>query len=169
MKLHEPQHRAPTRSPGALSFCTESIILSLLILMISGQPAGAQQLETTTVANRAPLTAEQVVQNLVQMNLFRVRALRTYKGTRTYRVEYHGFPGARSAEMVVKVGYLSPAEKEFIVQSTAGSALIIDRVFKKLLEAEKEALDAEIQRRSALTEDNYRFTLVGYENGPSGA
>ena len=109
------------------------------------------------------------MQNLVQMNLVRAQALRTYQGTRTYRVEYHGFPGARSAEMIVKVNYLSPAEKEFIVQSTTGSALIIDRVFKTLLEAEKEALDAEIQRRSALTEDNYRFTLVGYENDLSGA
>ena len=137
--------------------------------MILGQPAGAQQLDTTTVANRAPLTAEQVVQNLVQMNLSRARALHTYQGTRTYRSEYHGFPGDRSAEMVVKVSYLSPREKEFIVQSTTGSALIIDKVFKKLLEAEKEALDAEIQRRSALTEDNYRFTLVGYENDLLGA
>jgi len=100
------------------------------------------------------------------MNLFRVRALRTYQGTRTYRVEYHGFPSARSAEMVVKVSYLSPAEKVFIVQSTTGSVLIIDRVFKKLFEAEKEALDAEIQRRSALTEDNYRFTLVDTKTAP---
>src|SRR5271154_1312078 len=169
MKLHEPQHRAPTPSPSARSFCSEIIILSLLIPMILGQPAGAQQQEVATVANRTPLTAEQVVQNLVQMSLFRVRALRTYQGTRTYRAEYHGFPGARRAEMVVKVSYLSPAEKEFIVQSTTGSALIIDKVFKKLLEAEKEALDAEIQRRSALTEDNYRFTLLGYENALSGA
>ena len=103
------------------------------------------------------------------MNLSRARALHTYQGTRTYRSEYHGFPGDRSAEMVVKVSYLSPREKEFIVQSTTGSALIIDKVFKKLLEAEKEALDAEIQRRSALTEDNYRFTLVGYENDLLGA
>lgn len=70
MKLHEPQHRAPTPSPGTLSLCSEFTILWLLILMILGQPAGAQQLETATVTNRAPLTAEQVVQNLVQMNLF---------------------------------------------------------------------------------------------------
>ena len=169
MKRHEPQHRAPTPSPSTLSRCSEFTILWLVILMILGQPAGAQQLGSATVTNRAPLTAEQVVQRLVQMNLRRTQALRTYQGIRTYRAEYHGFPGARSAEMVVKVSYLSPAEKEFIVQSTAGSALIVDRVFKKLLEAEKEALDTEIQRRSALTEDNYRFTLVGYQNGPSGA
>lgn len=141
MKLHEPQHRAPTPSPSMLSFSSEFINLPLLILMILGQPAGAQQPETATVTSRSPLTAEQVVQNLVQMNLFRVRALRTYQGTRTYRAEYHGFPGARSAEMVVKVSYFSPAEKEFIVQSTTGSALIIDRVFKKLLEADLESVN----------------------------
>jgi hypothetical protein len=71
--------------------------------------------------------------------------------------------------MVVNVKYLSPGTKEFIVQSATGAKLIIDKVFKKLLEAEKETLDAETQRRSALTDDNYRFTLVGYESGFSGA
>jgi hypothetical protein len=157
-------------SPTTNSRHFGSRLLVLLLIIPTGQlQSTSAQPDIALAQNRAPLAAVQVVQNLVQMNLFRVRALLTYKGTRTYRVEYHGFPGARSAEMVVKVSYLSPAEKEFIVQSTAGSALIVDRVFKKLLEAEKEALDTEIQRRSALTEDNYRFTLVGYQNGPSGA
>jgi hypothetical protein len=67
------------------------------------------------------------------------------------------------------VKYLSPGTKEFIVQSATGSTLIVDKVFKKLFEAEKEALDAEIQRRSSLNDDNYRFTMIAYENGPSGA
>jgi len=70
--------------------------------------------------------------------------------------------------MVVNVKYLSPGTKEFTIQSATGSKLIIDKVFKKLLEAEKEALDSEVQRRSALTDDNYRFTLIGYESGSSG-
>jgi hypothetical protein len=34
----------------------------------------------------------------------------------------------------------SPGTKEFIIQSETGSKLIIDRVFKKLLQSEKEAL-----------------------------
>jgi hypothetical protein len=71
--------------------------------------------------------------------------------------------------MVVTVKYLSPGTKEFTIQSATGSKLIIDRVFKKLLEAEKEALDTEMQRRSALTEDNYLFTLVAYESTPAGS
>jgi hypothetical protein len=166
MKLHETDRATAPRA--IVHFPSEFVILLSLILAL-WQPAGAQQPDTAPVANRAPLTAQEVVHNLVQMNLHRVQALHAYQGTRTYRVEYHGFPGTRSAEMVVNVKYLSPGTKDFIVQSATGSKLIIDKVFKKLLEAEKEALDAEIQRRSALTDDNYRFTLVGYESGFSGA
>jgi hypothetical protein len=59
--------------------------------------------------------------------------------------------------------------KEFAVQSANGSTLTIERVFKKLLEAEREAMVAENQRPSALTEENYKFTLVAYESGPAGA
>lgn len=152
-----------------LTTLLKSIAGAALLSSLLWQPASAQQLDIARVASCAPLTAEQVVHNLDQMNLHRTQALRAYQATRTYRLEYHGFPGTRSAEMVVKVKYLSPGTKEFIVQSATGSKLIIDKVFKKLLEAEKEALDAETQRRSALTDDNYRFTMIAYENGSSGA
>jgi hypothetical protein len=103
------------------------------------------------------------------MNRHRFQALHAYRGTRVYRVEYRGYPGPRSAEMVVNVKYLSPVTKEFTVQSATGSKLIINKVLKKLLKAEKEALDAKIQRRSALSDDNYRFTMIGYESRLSGA
>ncbi len=148
-----------------LKWITRAVFLSSLLW----QPASAQGPDTATVADRAQLTAEQVVHNLTQMNLHRLQALHAYQETRTYRVEYHGFPGTRSAEMVVNVKYLSPGTKEFNVQSATGSELIVDKVFKKLLEAEKESLDAEVQRRSTLSDENYRFTLIGYESGSSGA
>jgi hypothetical protein len=110
-----------------------------------------------------------VVQNLVRMNAERAQQLRSYQGKRIYRLEYHGFPGARSAEMVVDVKYESPASKEFTIQSETGSKLIIDRVFKKLLQTEKEALEAENLRRTALNEENYVFTLLDYEITPAGS
>ena len=47
--------------------------------------------------------------------------------------------------------------------------MIIDEVFKKLLQAEKEALATEAQRRTALNGENYDFTLVGYESTPFGS
>jgi hypothetical protein len=58
-------------------------------------------------------------------------ALVAYQGTRIYRLEYRGFLGSRSAEMVVDVEYKSPETKEFIILSETGSKLLIERVFKK--------------------------------------
>lgn len=142
---------------------SDCVLRLLLVQFVLGLPAGAQ------APNQPPLTGEQVVRNLVQMNLHRAESLHAFQGTRTYRAEYHGIGGARIAEMVVTVKYFSPMTKEFTIQSATGSKLIIDHVFNKLLEAEKEALDADMQRRSALTEDNYVFKLTGYESDNLGA
>src|SRR5205814_1752148 len=56
-----------------------------------------------------------------------------------------------------------PATKEFTVRSETGSKLLIERVFKKLLQSEKEALAEENQKRTALNPDNYVFTMASYE------
>jgi outer membrane lipoprotein-sorting protein len=114
------------------------------------------------------MTAEQIVNKLVHRNLERSQALAAYQGTRTYRLEYHGFPGSRSAEMTVDVRYRSPATKEFDIRSEKGSRLVMDRVFQKLLQSEKEALTEENQARVALNNDNYRFAVAGYESMPTG-
>jgi outer membrane lipoprotein-sorting protein len=145
------------------------MILWLLALAMLWPPANAQQADPAAVANPAPLTAEQIVHNLVRMNLNRAQALHAYQQTRIYQVKYHGFLGARRAKMVVTMNYLSPGKKKFVVQSETGSKLIIDRVFKKLLEAEKEESSPSMEQRFALTNANYRFTLIGEENGFSGA
>jgi len=138
-------------------------VATLLVLAITGlgQSAIGQGL-------KPPLNVEQVVNNLVQKNFERAQALRSYEGTRVYRLEYHGFPGSRDAEMVVDVKYQSPATKEFTVRSETGSKLLIDRVFKKLLQTEKEASAEENQKRTALNPENFLFTLTGYETTPEG-
>lgn len=112
------------------------------------------------------LNAEQVVENLTRMNLARAQALHSYQSTRVYRLEYKGFPGGRAAEMVVNVKYQAPGTKEFDIVSSTGSKVVIDRVFKKLLEGEKEAFETENQKRIAINQENYEFTLVGYESNP---
>ncbi|MEO6119506.1 MAG: hypothetical protein ABIP12_02360 [Terriglobales bacterium] len=48
---------------------------------------------------------EQVVEKLGRRNSERAQALRAYHSTRTYRVEYRGFPGGRRAEMVVDMTF----------------------------------------------------------------
>jgi hypothetical protein len=140
-----------------------------LLISIGGGPLVTAQLPNTTVMGpTTALTPEQLVSNLVQRNLTRAQGLAAYQGTRTYRLEYHGFPGSRNAEMVVDVRYESPGTKEFTIRSETGPKLLID-IFKKLLQGEKEALTGENARHTALNRDNYKFAQVGYENTPTAA
>jgi hypothetical protein len=142
------------------------VLLSLLFCL---WPSASAQLGESPLVSNTHLGTEQIVRNLVAMNFERAKALHAYQGSRTYRVEYRGFPGIRSAEMVVDIKYQSPGSKEFTIQSAIGSKMLIDKVFKKLLQTEKEALAAEAQVRTALNSDNYDFTLVGQESTPSGS
>jgi outer membrane lipoprotein-sorting protein len=145
-------------------------LLSAWLLVSGGtwQPAMAQRSNRLAAEPSVSLTSEQVVSKLVQKNQERAQALAAYQGTRIYRLEYRGFPSSRSAEMIVDVKYRSPGTKEFDIRSEEGSRLVIDRVFERLLQSEKEALTEENQARVALNNDNYRFALVGYESMPAG-
>jgi len=155
------------------SLATRSCILiillfpALLACLELQNPASDELHRNPSLLVNAPLSEEQVIDNLIQMNLERARALHAYHGTRLYRITYHGFPSSRSAEMVVDLKYQSPRTKEFTILSTTGSKLIINKAFKRLLQAEQEALSAEAQRLNALNKDNYDFALVGYEVTPS--
>ena len=70
--------------------------------------------------------------------------------------------------MVVEVKYRSPGTKDFRIRSENGSKLILDRIFNRILQTEKEALTAENQSRVALNQDNYRFALAGSETMSTG-
>src|ERR1700736_4283526 len=143
------------------------VALALFIGLM--QAATAQPSDTPAADAHAGLSAVEVVNHLVERNLERARALGAYRGTRTYRLEYRGFPGSRSAEMIVDVKYSTPGTKEFSILSEKGSQLIIERVFKRMLQSEKEAVTEENQSHIALNHDNYSFTLAGYERTPAGS
>jgi hypothetical protein len=145
--------------------CLVILMLSLCATGLS-QTASGPEPAAPDQRPRGQLNAEQVVQNLVNMNLKRAQALVAYQSTRVYRLTYKGFPGGRTAEMVVNVKYTAPATKEFEIVSATGSKVLIDRVFKKLLQAETEAFEIENQKRIAINQENYELTLVGYENAP---
>ena len=114
------------------------------------------------------MRVEEIVSTLVQQNRNRAQALGAYQGTRIYHLEYRGFSGSRSAEMVVDVKYHAPGTKEFTIRSETGSKLIIERVFKRMLQSEKDSLTEENQKHVALNNDNYSFTLVGFESLATG-
>jgi hypothetical protein len=129
---------------------------------------GAGSGRSSYTGQNGPLPAEQVAKKLQENNARRSAALDQFSGTRVYRMQYRGFPSDRDAEMVVNMTYHAPGAKEFRVVSQTGSKLIIDRVFKKLLEGEQEAASDENRRDSALSTENYDFTSAGYETTPEG-
>ncbi len=145
-----------------------SILLIVLCIGI-GQPLIAQQPAASPVERPTVLSGEEVVNRMAQRNLERARTLATIQGTRGYRLEYRGFPVSRDAEMVVDVNYHFPATVEFTIRSATGSNLLIEKVLKKLLQKEKEALIPENQSRIALNNENYIFTVAGQENTPAGS
>jgi len=116
----------------------------------------------------APLPVDQVIDNLVRMNQERAQALLHSDATRIYHLVYRGFPGDREATMTVRATYNSPSSKEFTIVSKSGSKLVQDRVFKKLLDSEKEAAQPAMSARTQLNRANYNFELVGYEPSQTG-
>jgi hypothetical protein len=146
-----------------------SVLLGVLLLggLCPWHSATAQSPSAPAIASHTALNVEEVVNRLVQRNMERAQALAAYSGTRVYRLEYRGFGGSRSAEMVVDVSYRSPRTKEFSIRSENGSRLVIEKVFHKLLQAEKEALNEDSQASTALNRNNYRFALLGYTSTPT--
>ena len=132
---------------------------ALLIVGLSmiGVSAVAQQPKVS-----APLSADEVMERVVQMNELRAKALESYSSVRKYHLECHCV-SHKKADMVVRTDYQAPNKKEFTILSESGSGTVRDRVFKKLMEAEQESMRDENQQRSAITPENYTFQMSDYE------
>ncbi len=140
------------------------LLFLLAAALVGPFGAGADSSSLPPSITTAPLSVDQVVNNLIRKDAERAQALRHYESTRVYRLSYRGFPGNRDAEMTVDASYDSPSTKRFKVVSQTGSKLIIDRVFKRLLESEKEAAEPEMRVRTLLNRNNYDIALIGYES-----
>jgi hypothetical protein len=133
--------------------------LATVCVLLSITPALHAQSQTQ-------LPPDEVIRRMVHSNQQRADSLRAFQGTRTYHLTYQGFPVNREAEMVTTITYHAPGSKQFTEVSQTGSKLIVDRVFRKLLESEQDALKDENRARTALNPDNYTFTLIAYEPTP---
>jgi hypothetical protein len=140
-------------------------IISALILLVITPPLFAAEPEpvatSTAIALNERLSAEEIVARLNHNNEQRAAALRAYEGKRSYTLIYHGFPSDRDAGIEVIARYDAPNSKSFDVISETGSKMLQSKVFSKLLETERDAAQSENQRETALTPENYRFTLLG--------
>jgi hypothetical protein len=141
-----------------------AFFLSVGLAIVHASSLAARQVEPSSSTEKPALTVDEIVNRMEQRNRERAKALRKFKGTRVYRMQYHGFLGSRQAEMTVKLDYTAPDDKVFTVISESGTKFIIDHVFNALIEGEKEATSAENQRRTALSAENYSFTFAGLED-----
>lgn len=150
------------------SFFAARLLSLLFCFVLIHATSQAQLPDESASAKDASLPVEKVVNNLQEKNAQRAAALAGFVGTRVYRMQYRGVPSDHDAEMVVEATYQAPNAKQFSVVSQKGSKFIIDHVFKKLLEGEQEAANDENRRRTALSTENYDFSMEGYENTPDG-
>ena len=132
-------------------------LLLTFAMLAAGIPAVAQQAIVS-----APLSADEVIRRVVQMNGQRASALETYTSIRSYHLDCHCL-SHKTADMVVRAEYEAPNKKVFTIVSESGSGTVRSRVFKKLLEAEEESMREENQERSAITSQNYTFQLAEYQ------
>ncbi len=145
-------------------------IAAALAFLLAALPSfGADP--AANVTSSAPgtgLSVEEIVTRLNQNNERRAATLHAYDGKRSYFLSYRGFPSNHDAEMEVVAHYVPPGSKTFDVISGSGSKIFQSKVFSKLLESEREAADAEGQRQTALSPENYTFTLLGSRPSPYG-
>jgi hypothetical protein len=137
-----------------------TIHAALALALLAAVPAVAADVPSSTALVER-MSAEEIVARLQHGNEQRAAALRAYEGRRSYSLNYHGFPSDRESGIEVLAHYVAPESKSFEVISERGSKLIQSKVFAKLLESEREAACVENQRQTALTAENYTFTLLG--------
>jgi hypothetical protein len=131
--------------------------VAVLSILSTAEQGGSLQLSE-------PVTAGEIVARMAENNRKRQEELQAYTGQRKYHLLYTGFPGKREADLVVQVKYEAPDNKDFTVISESGSHWMVNRVLKRLLETEKEAANEKSQANTALTDENYHFTLLGQQD-----
>jgi hypothetical protein len=142
--------------------CLPVILALLTLIIVPPWTAVAQNPPRDTSA--APLSLSQIVDNMAEKNAERTKALEHYRGTRTYQLDYKGFPKDMHAEMVVELTYDAPATEEFTIISQSGPKWMIDRVLKRLLESERESKQGENREHVQMNAENYNFTLLDAQN-----
>jgi len=134
----------------------------LLCFLVCCAASAAQQNDALRRVEK--LSSDEIVARVAENNRRRQQELQSYTSQREYHLLYTGLGGRHEADLVVDVKYRFPDSKDFTIVSESGSHVIVNRVFKKILETEKEAASQESQAATALTDRNYQFELLGEQD-----
>ena len=149
---------------GRIAPMVVSLLACIALLLVATAPCLAGE----GPSPESTPTADLIVQKMMAANARRSQELQSFSGTRNYRVDYHGFLGGREAEMQVMATFAAPDKKDFKIISQSGSRLLINHVFLKLLDSEKEYLQESTRRASELGPTNYEFTYLGQDHTSDG-
>lgn len=117
----------------------------------------------SAMANAATPTIEEISRHMQSMNSERIAALVGYESQRTYRLQYTGFGGGRTAELVARANYAQPNQMHLTVVSESGSKVLCDEALRRLIASEEEATQTRNRATMALNLENYTMRLVGRE------
>jgi len=112
-------------------------------------------------ASAQELTADEIVARLQEANRSRDERLAGWSVTRRYHLKNE--LSDKETSSLVDVRFDAPAKLEFSTRAQEGSRTLAKQVFGRMMEGEKESLQPENKRRSAMTPENYQFRLVGRE------
>jgi Outer membrane lipoprotein-sorting protein len=112
-------------------------------------------------ASSSALTADQVIQRMIEQDEWRRSALQQYTSNRRYVVDNVKFN--KHAEVTVREKYVYPGQKEFETLSGSGSDYIRHKVISKLIEAELDAAKNQNRDQTRITPEHYKFELLGTE------
>jgi outer membrane lipoprotein-sorting protein len=135
----------------------EAIRVGLLLIFLNGVHATVMAADNMLPA----LTAEDVVNRMLQADEKRLAEFQGYTATRRYSLENKRVN--KSAEIMVRVTCTSAGSRSFAVLSESGSSIIRNRVLRKLMDAEAEASQQDLRERNRIVPANYDFRLAGSE------
>jgi len=107
------------------------------------------------------LTAEEIIARLQESNKKRDELLAGWQVTRRYHLKNELSQSETKSE--VEARFEAPAQLAFTTRSQEGSGTLAKQVFGRMMDGEKESVQPEGRRRSAMTSENYQFRLVGRE------
>jgi hypothetical protein len=107
-------------------------------------------------------SADDIISRMIERNRMRNNHLQNYSAVRHYEIINSN--GQVSAEAVVRVDYRSPGQKDFQKISEDGSWVVRKLVFDRLLQTEEATSSGAARRESAISEENYTFTIVREED-----
>jgi outer membrane lipoprotein-sorting protein len=107
-------------------------------------------------------SGDKLFAEVVKHNEQRTAALRQYSASRIYAVT--DISGKVHAKETVRMEYVAPDKKTFVMTGQEGSSLVRRLVLNRLMESEVDAAAGKEHHDSSITPANYVFQLAGQED-----